>query len=120
MAKKKKRRRSYKRKAKRSSGPKAKPIGLAGGFTLSGVEMATDSSYGGIPLVTRVVGVVKGTDSLANVANASKQAVTDMSNYKYAALGLIISASPRIPLVNILAKPADRGLKRLTKGKWGL
>ena len=26
----------------------------------------------------------------------------------------------KIPIVSMLAKPVDRGVKRLTKGKWGL
>ena len=46
--------------------------------------------------------------------------VKDPQRYKYGLAGMLISASKRIPVVNIIARPVDSGLKRLTKGKWGI
>ena len=109
MPKKKKRRRSYKRRTKRrSSGPKAKPAGLAAGGAMVGLEVLGD------PVKYLL------SKQYDNAQNALKANLTDPQKYKYGLVGLLVTASPKIPVIGIIARPADRGLKRLTKGKWGL
>ena len=117
MAKKKKgkRRRSYRKKAKRS-GPKAKPVGLAGGAALSGFEMLTTPSG---PFSSSILDKIASKDFTTAVKQVP-YSVTDPMKYKYAAVGMVVTASPKIPLLNIFARPVNNGLKRLTKGKWGL
>ena len=118
MAKKKRRssgrRRSYKKK--RRSGPKAKPAGLAGGFAYGGAQalfVPAAGAPGSLFEALKEMDVEKLTYRLPYV-------VKDTNTYKPLLVGMLVSAAPRIPIVGIVAKPADRGLKRLTKGKWGL
>ena len=122
MAKKKgTRRKSYKKKSKRSK-PKAKPVGLAGGAALSGADMLTSVSEAGQISILEALTYpyANTTTRVKAIASKATYQVTQPGNYKYVLLGMLVSAAPRIPVVGIIAKPADRGLKRLTKGKWGL
>ena len=122
MGKKKKkgggRRRSYKKKKR--SGPKAKPAGLAGGVAMSGFKMATDPDAKGMTIASRIPDMLAGRSTLSDTFATVQQAATNVNNYKYALVGLIVTSSKNIPVLSMVARPADRGLKRLTKGKWGL
>lgn len=108
MAKKKKKRYRGRKSTRRSSGPKAKPAGLAGGMALSAMDMFYQPLY------------YLSVTQYDNAKIALKKNVVDPQKYKYALAGALISASPRIPLVGIIAKPVDKGLKALSKKKWGL
>ena len=125
MAKRKKkrssgRRRSYKKKGSRK--PKAKPIGLTGGAALTGVDMLTSKAQDGQISVLDALTYAYPTigDRVTAIVDKSKYQLTQPGNYKYALMGILVSASPNIPVLGIVAKPANRGIKRLTKGKWGL
>ena len=123
MAKKKKgkRRRSYRKKAKRSSGPKAKPVGMAMGLGYGAYDvLATRAPNNYASPIAQLLSSAPLDDKLTNTGIALKSALSDANTYKVPLLGLLVTASPKIPFVGIIAKPADRGLKRLTKGKWGL
>lgn len=111
MAKKKKktyRRRSTKKKAVRKR--KSKPAGVAGGAVLTGYDIF------GNPIINRV----KGTWTTDYAVNIAKVAAKDTKNYYPLIGGVIISASPKLPLVRMLARPLDRAIKDFTKGKWRL
>jgi hypothetical protein len=49
-----------------------------------------------------------------------KQNAMNLNNYKGLAVGFVVSAAKKIPVAEIAAKPVDRFIKRLTKGKVGL
>lgn len=118
--KKRARRRSYKKKARRS-GPKAMPLGSTVGAI----------AYGA-PIVLKAYADFKANNLKAlpqdmlyeafgyNLAGKelylpkTTQVVTPLIG------GMIISAAPRLPIVKLVAKPVNRELKKLTKGKVSL
>lgn len=119
MAKKKKkkggRRRSYKKKTRRSK-PKATPLGSTLGLAYGG--------YNGI-----FVPAAGTTGSLWDAAAAMNPTllatrlpivVKDEKVWKPVLMGFLVSAAPSLPIVKLGAKPVDRVMKRLTKGKVGL
>ena len=114
-----------KRRTKLSrSGPQAKPIGLSTGAAITGADVLLMPTSAGSGPVTYVVkafqsGVPLG-DMLPALVTRSKASLTDTKKYMPFLAGAVITASPRIPIIGILAKPVDKGLKRLSKGKWGL
>ena len=58
-----------------------------------------------------------------NIGDALKSAkvnVTKIENYKYGLAGVAVSASKKVPLVRILARPVDKFIKGMTGGRWGL
>lgn len=123
MAKKKKKgKRRYRKSKKKSSGPKAKPAGLTAGAALTGFEIGMSRTpSGGLGPVDSLLYKDRSlVDNVKFAIEALKDNAVDPSKYKYALAGILITASPRIPLVGLVARPANKGLKRLTKGKWGL
>jgi len=44
----------------------------------------------------------------------------EAETYKPVVLGCLISASPRLPIVGIVARPVDNAIVALTHGKWRL
>ena len=124
MAKRKRKgtRRRRKSTKKRSSGPKAKPMGMAMGLGYGVVDVLATrapNNYAS-PINQALATGVALEDKVENIGVALKSALSEPSTYKVPLIGLLITASPRIPLIGIVAKPAHKGLKRLTKGKWGL
>ena len=116
---KKKRSRRRGRRRARSSGPKAKPLGLAGGAAIVGTEMLMKRN----PTYHAPLDYVLNPDvpfDASNTVNSLVTNVKDVNRYKFGLYGMLISASPRIPIIGIVARPVNNGLKRLTKGKWGL
>ncbi len=63
---------------------------------MSGIEMLTDSSYGGVSPLGRGVAMVKGTDSSTNVLNASKQAAMNLTNYYPVVIGFLAHKGAKI------------------------
>ena len=123
MAKKKRKgtRRRRKGAKKRSSGPKAKPLGMAVGLGYGAFDvLATRAPNGYLSPIAQLLASGTIDEKLTNASVALKSAMTSPETYKVPLAGLLITASPRIPLIGIIAKPANKGLKRLTKGKWGL
>lgn len=119
---KKKRSRSRKRTGKKSRGyAKAKPLGATAGAAGSGLSImfGQSAAFGNSP-VDRLIGYVKGTDSLQNVVGATKDNLTNVNNYKWALIGIGLSASKRLPLIKMVGKPIDRVARDMTRGKWGL
>jgi len=122
MAKKRKgkRRRSYKKK-RSAPKKKAKPVGMAMGLGYGAIDvLATRAPNNYASPLSQLLADVPLESKVENIGVALKSALTSTETYKVPLLGLLITASPRIPVIGIIAKPADRGLKRLTKGKWGL
>lgn len=116
MAKKKKRRRSYKKKRKSAPKYKATPAGLAVGATASGMKAVFGTAEGNVMSMYDTVKTKEWSkldDRFINVA-------MDFDTYKMALLGALVSASPRLPLVKIVASPINRQVKKLSKGKVSL
>jgi hypothetical protein len=65
------------------------------------------------------LGELQATNSAANKAQYTMKAIIgnagDLVNYYPLAAGAIISASPRIPIVKMVAKPVDQELKKRFK-----
>jgi hypothetical protein len=59
-------------------------------------------------------------DRFNNTLNAVKANAMKPEIYVPAVAGAAISAAPRIPIVRIVAKPLDKTIKGVTKGKVGL
>lgn len=119
MAEKKKKKKSYRRrsyKKKGRSGRKAKPAGLAGGLAYAGGHLVFVTPDGASGSMFDAAKAMDLDLALRRVPYALK----DKDVWMGALGGMLISASPRIPVIGIVARPVDRGLKRLTKGKWGL
>lgn len=114
MAKKKKRRNSRNKRAKRSvKSDKASPLGASGGLVLTGAEMVfigpTDTAWS--PFMAVKAGDYKGALDLLK-----RNAMTP-DKYMPVLAGMLVSASPKIPLVRIIAKPLDETVRRASKGK---
>ena len=56
----------------------------------------------------------------SSALKSAKINVTQPENYKYGAAGVLVSASKRVPLLRIAARPVDRFIKSMTGGRWGL
>ena len=109
MARKKKatRRRSYRKKARRSK-PPAKPAGFAGGAAISAFEVLGD------PVKYALA------QQYTNAQSSLKANATNLSNYKFALGGALLSGSKGMPGIRLVAGPVDRAIRALTRGKWGL
>jgi hypothetical protein len=57
---------------------------------------------------------------LGDAFTALKDNARNLNSYKGLAAGFLVSQSKKIPIIEIVAKPLDRGIKRFTKGRLGL
>lgn len=116
MAKKKKG--SKRRYTKKRSAPKkdrATPLGATAGAIGVGNDMLLVRN----PVYFDPVTYIKTGDFTSAMKSLVVNA-KDMKRYKYGAFGLIISAAPKLPLVSLIAKPADKAIRRVSKGKVSL
>lgn len=126
MAKKKKgkRRRSGKRRKTSAPVDKATPLGLGVGATVSGFEILmgkTDAGeLGPLPRLVEFFKSPSDPNQLVLLERSVKANMTDLDRYKGALFGAIVSASPKMPLVKIIAKPVDKSLRKLSKRKVSL
>lgn len=126
MAKKKKRR-SGKRRGKKRAAPKkdrAVPLGMGAGALVSGSKVLLAPNAAGSGPVTYLMGAIKAGvplgDALATTVDKFGVALTDLNKYYPALGGALVSASPKIPVLSLIARPADKAVRRLTKGKVSL
>ncbi len=75
---------------------KQQPLLVKGGILLTGVEILTDTSYGGASPLKRTVAMVKGTDSVDNVVASSKQAALNLTNYYPVVIGFLAHKGAKI------------------------
>ncbi len=75
---------------------KQQPLLVKGGILLSGLEILTDTSYGGASPLKRTVAMVKGTDSVDNVVASSKQAALNLTNYYPVVIGFLAHKGAKI------------------------
>ena len=117
MAKKKK-----KGKKGKVTADRAVPLGAAMGAAVTGLKLASDTSYygGNFSVAQGMVGLVKGTSSATNVVASTRKALSTPKNYIPLVAGAALSVAPKVPLVRIVAKPLDRAVRRLTHGKAGM
>ncbi len=67
---------------------KQQPLLVKGGILLSGMEMLTDTQYGGTPLKT-AIGVFKKTDTTDNLIMRTSGAITNVENYYPIVIGFL-------------------------------
>ncbi len=75
---------------------KQQPLLVKGGILLTGVEILTDTSYGGASPLKRTVAMVKGTDSVDNVVASGKQAALNLTNYYPIVIGFLAHKGAKI------------------------
>ena len=123
MAKKKKgtRRKSYKKK-RRSAPKKSMPVGAAAGSTITAVQILAKKTDEGwySPLEVLFLKDVALSEKISRMESALTKNATDLDRYGPLLVGALVSASPRLPVVGIAAKPLNRMIKKMSKGKWGL
>lgn len=111
------------RKGMRRATKSAGHVGVAGGLLVSALEVAFTSSgatgrtpYGELVEATeRTIG-----QRIPYVGKAIMGNLKNPSTYVPAAIGIAVSASTRIPIVKIAAKPLNAQVRSMTKGKMGL
>ena len=54
------------------------------------------------------------------IARSSAKEMMTPDTYTPVLMGALVSASPKIPLVRLVARPADKAIRRLSKGKVSL
>ena len=114
--KKKKTRTVYRTKKVKRKKPPAKPMGLAAGTTLSGAQAGFGTPAGAAGSVFDAA----KTGDLSTATSRAIMAAKDTKTYLPAAAGAVASASKNIPGLRIIARPVDRAIKSLTRGRWGL
>lgn len=76
--------------------------------------------WGNLSVADYIKGNLKGTEPIAATGRVLKTKLTELDNYKYLALGVGVSASKSIPVLRIVAKPVDRVIRKMSKGKVSL
>ena len=105
----------------KTTADRAMPLGVAMGATVTGLKMASDTSYyGGTTVARGIVNYAKGQNSTENVVASTRKALSNPKNYIPLVAGTALSVAPKVPLVRIVAKPLDRAVRRLTHGKAGM
>ena len=109
-------------RAKKTRGyAKGRPLGATIGGVGSALDFAVepDPKYGGTVL-DYTKGVFKKTNDASALGRVAESKALDWKTYKWLALGIGVSASKRLPGLRIVARPLDRVIRDMTKGKWGL
>jgi hypothetical protein len=122
--KKGRRKRSY---GKKKSAPKkdnSTPMGIAIGAVYSGKRVLMDTTDGGQSggltyLLTNPYGQALPALLLGTFDRVFVNA-KDLDRYYGLGGGALVSASPKIPLIRMFAKPVDKAVRRLSKGKVSL
>jgi len=98
---------------------------LAGlGLTLFQIATAKNESgeaAGSSPLsIAMSPGQYQTGERLRNAMVALKSNATTVSNYYPLAGGAVLTASTRIPVLNMVASPVNSAIRSVTRQKWGL
>ena len=119
--KKGKRRGGRRRKKGAPKSDRAMPLGASVGLGVSALEVATGTSkYSSSPLGYLLQPSVPMATRIANVSNSLKAEAVNFDNYKFGLAGVVLSASPKVPILRMAAKPVDRVVRRVSKGKVSL
>ena len=115
------------RKAKKSARrmkPKAAPLGVLGGAAGSMAEIIFNVGVGSggsrSPYTWLTDKSQKWDKRITYAGSAAWDNATHLSTYYPLGAGVFVSASPKIPIIKMGAKPLDNYLKRASHGKAGL
>lgn len=122
MARRKKKK-GYRRKGRKRSAPKkdrSTPLFASGGLVLTGLKFMTTPSASGTTVLGQLKDRTAMMDKLTGAATAAQSVVLKPEVYYPAIGGAIISGSKRIPIIALVARPMDKALKKVSKGKVSL
>lgn len=124
MAKKKKGKKGRSTTRKRSAPKKDKsvPLGAAGGMFLTGEKILFEKTVDGYisPVEALFYSGWTPAEKVSKSADRLASNAMDLKRYYPLVGGAVISSSKRMPLIGMVARPVDKMLKRLSKGKVGL
>lgn len=122
-ANKQKRRPAAKSRPVRRRAKKATPLGVTLGVIGTGANMILTPKIENHGSTASVLHWMTGEPAMPMGERISRSGVvlkknlTDLNNYKPAVLGVAASASKKIPIVDMAAKPVDKMIRRVSKGK---
>lgn len=119
MAKKKKRGRSRSRPApkSRSRRKQATALGLMGGAAIGGYRLIMGPTDYTVLSALQDKSITTMSARLKVIADKLAANAKLPETYMPVVFGIAVSASPRIPIIEMAAKPVDRAVKQISKGK---
>ena len=98
-----------------------KRVGVTAGMLASGAELVTARpDTVGSPLSQVTSSSEPIADRVGYIATGLKENAVKPKTWMGVVGGAVVSASPKIPLVKIIARPIDNAIKAFTRGRWGL